>query len=80
MPRVFLVTGCSSGFGNLLIHKMLKERDIAVAMTYNPETLKFTRTSSENFLALKLNITNISDRKSAFEVSINKFGYNNSIA
>src|ERR1700709_1579985 len=74
MPRVFFVTGCSSGFGNSLIRQILKEGDIAVATARNPQVLQFSGTTEKNFLALKLDVTNPSDRKSAFEAAVNKFG------
>ena len=36
MPRVFLVTGCSTGFGKHLIEEILAKGDIAVATARNP--------------------------------------------
>ena len=36
MPRVFLVTGCSTGFGKYLIEHILEAGDIAVATARNP--------------------------------------------
>lgn len=40
-PRVFLVTGCSTGFGNDLVQEILNEGDYVVATARKPESLKF---------------------------------------
>lgn len=39
-PLVWLVTGCSSGFGREFIHEILKRGDKAIATARRPETLK----------------------------------------
>jgi NAD(P)-dependent dehydrogenase (short-subunit alcohol dehydrogenase family) len=41
MPRVFFITGTSTGFGNHLVQEVLDKGDIAVATARKPETLTF---------------------------------------
>jgi hypothetical protein len=45
MPRVFFITGTSTGFGNHLVQEVLDKGDIAVATARKPETLKFNGTN-----------------------------------
>lgn len=40
-PKVFLVTGCSTGFGNEYVKVILKEGHTVVATARKPESLKF---------------------------------------
>jgi NAD(P)-dependent dehydrogenase (short-subunit alcohol dehydrogenase family) len=47
MPRVFFITGTSTGFGNHLVQEVLDKGDIAVATARKPDTLKFNGTSGE---------------------------------
>lgn len=39
MPRVFLITGCSTGFGQHLVETVLDAGDIAVGMSSNCRTI-----------------------------------------
>lgn len=39
MPRVFLITGCSTGFGQHLVQIILDAGDIAVGMSPNCMTI-----------------------------------------
>ncbi|KAH6724600.1 hypothetical protein BKA61DRAFT_687916 [Leptodontidium sp. MPI-SDFR-AT-0119] len=74
MPKVFLVTGTSTGFGHDLIQEIITRGDIAVATARKPGSLCFENTTSSNYLPLKLDVT---DRKSisvAFQQAIQKFG------
>lgn len=73
MPRVFLVTGTSTGFGNELVKKILAEGDIAVATARNSSQLKFDNTSSENFLAVDLDVTQQASIDAAFEKTLSQF-------
>ena len=45
MPRVFFITGTSTGFGNHLVQEVLDKGDIAVATARKPEQLSFKNTS-----------------------------------
>jgi len=73
MPRVFFITGTSTGFGNYLVQEVLDNGDIAVATARKPETLKFKGTSEKNFLALKLDVTSSSDISTAFKSALDQF-------
>ncbi|MCJ1382358.1 hypothetical protein MMC17_005471 [Xylographa soralifera] len=74
MPRVFLVTGCSTGFGKYLVEHILEAGDIAVATARNPSSLSFPNTTPKNYLALKLDVTEQSDIEDVFKAVIEKFG------
>ena len=47
MPRVFFITGTSTGFGNNLVQEVLDRGDIAIATARKPESLKFKRTNEK---------------------------------
>ncbi len=47
MPRVFLITGTSSGFGKHLVEEVLAHGDIAVATARKPEGLSFKGTNDK---------------------------------
>ncbi|MCJ1360645.1 MAG: hypothetical protein MMC33_010654 [Icmadophila ericetorum] len=74
MPRVFLITGTSTGFGQHLVQKVIDEGDIAVASARNPSQLSFKNTSEKNYLAVKLDVTKHHDIESAFKTTLDKFG------
>lgn len=73
MPRVFLVTGTSTGFGYELVKKIIAEGDIAVATARNSSKLKFDNTSSKNFLAVDLDVTKKASIDSAFDKALSQF-------
>ncbi|CAN8095557.1 unnamed protein product [Discula destructiva] len=73
MPRVFLVTGTSTGFGYELVKKVLAEGDIAVATARDSSKLKFDNTSPENFLAVDLDVTNQNSIDAAFDKALSQF-------
>ncbi|KAI9727335.1 MAG: hypothetical protein M1828_006955 [Chrysothrix sp. TS-e1954] len=74
MPKVFLVTGTSTGFGAELVKIILAQGDIAVATARNPSKLSFPNTSDKNYLAVQLDVTDKSSIKSAFKSTLDKFG------
>lgn len=74
MPRVFFITGTSTGFGYHLVQEVLDKGDIAVATARKPESLSFKGTNDKNYLALKLDVTKDSDIQTAFKETISKFG------
>ena len=53
---------------------MLDRGDFAVATARKPESLSFNGTSPKNYLAVKLDVTNPDDIKSAFAAALDKFG------
>ncbi|TVY56963.1 putative oxidoreductase [Lachnellula cervina] len=73
MPRVFFITGTSTGFGNHLVQEVIDKGDIAVATARKPEQLSFKNTSDKNFLAVKLDVTKKSDIDAAFKAAVDKF-------
>lgn len=74
MPRVFFITGTSTGFGNHLVQEVLDKGDIAVATARKPETLKFNGTNDKNYLPLKLDVTDEQQVNAAFKAAVEKFG------
>lgn len=74
MPRVFLITGTSTGFGANLVQEVLDRGDFAVATARKPDALSFKGTSSNNYLAVKLDVTEPQDIQSAFAAALDKFG------
>lgn len=74
MPRVFLITGTSTGFGANLVQEVLDKGDVAVATARKPESLSFKGTSSKNYLAVKLDVTDSDSIQSAFAAALDKFG------
>ncbi|KAL8803144.1 MAG: hypothetical protein Q9200_006331 [Gallowayella weberi] len=75
MPRVFLITGTSTGFGQHLVQTVIDAGDIAVATARNPSTLCFHNTTPENYLAVKLDVTSVSDIDTAFAEALSKFSH-----
>jgi len=47
MPRVFFITGTSTGFGYHLVEEVLAKGDIAIATARKPEALSFKNTSDK---------------------------------
>ncbi|KAL9065955.1 MAG: hypothetical protein Q9161_007870 [Pseudevernia consocians] len=74
MPRVFLITGTSTGFGANLVQEVLDRGDFAVATARKPDALSFKGTSSKNYLAVKLDVTDSDNIQSAFAAAVDKFG------
>ena len=74
MPRVFLITGTSTGFGANLVQEVLDRGDFAVATARKPEALSFKNTSANNYLAVKLDVTKSEDIHLAFAAALDKFG------
>ncbi|TAQ90776.1 hypothetical protein B7494_g914 [Chlorociboria aeruginascens] len=74
MPRVFFITGTSTGFGSHLVQEVIHRGDIAVATARKPEALKFKGTNDKNYLPLKLDVTSSADIASSFKSAVDKFG------
>ncbi|CAL1712882.1 unnamed protein product [Somion occarium] len=75
-PRVWLVTGASSGFGRLMSELVLSKGDIAVATARKPETLDDLKIkySPSKLLVLKLDVTHAQEIKDAFTGIQETFG------
>lgn len=74
MSKVFLVTGTSTGFGYDLIQEVLNRGDIAVATARKSASLKFDKTTEDNYLALDLDVTDPESIKYAFTKAVERFG------
>ncbi|KAL7008177.1 hypothetical protein EMMF5_002359 [Cystobasidiomycetes sp. EMM_F5] len=74
-PRVFLITGTSTGFGNEYVKIILAKGDHVVATARNSSKLDFTSegATEENFLAVDLDVTDKSSIDKAFKAGIAKF-------
>lgn len=73
MPRVFLVTGTSTGFGYELVRKIIAEGDYAVATARDSSKLSFEGTTKENFLAVDLDVTSKPSIDAAFQKALSHF-------
>ena len=73
-PRVFLITGTSTGFGKEYVEEVLKKGDIAVATARKPESLSFSGTTDKNYLALPLDVTSKASIDKAFAAAVKEFG------
>lgn len=75
-PKVFFITGTSTGFGAELVKFVLSKGDIAVATARNPAKLSgnFEGTNDKNFLAVALDVTDKKTIDSAFDTAIKAFG------
>lgn len=73
MPRVFLVTGTSTGFGKELIEKILSSGDHAIATARNSSKLSFKGATSDNLLAVDLDVTSKSSIDATFAKGLEKF-------
>ncbi|KAG4443945.1 hypothetical protein IFR05_000585 [Cadophora sp. M221] len=74
MPKIFLITGTSTGFGHDLTQEIINRGDIAVATARNPGSLYFENTTMSNYLSLKLDVTDRKSISAAFQQTIQKFG------
>lgn len=73
-PRVFLITGCSSGLGASLAQEVIDRGDIVVATARKPETLKFKNMTKENFLPLPINLYDHDSIVAGFDTALKTFG------
>ncbi|KAI1077721.1 NAD(P)-binding protein [Whalleya microplaca] len=71
--KVFLITGCSSGFGKALAQKCLDAGDKVVATSRNPASLYFQGAGASNYLAVALDVGSQDSTKNAFVQGITAF-------
>lgn len=74
MPRVFLITGCSTGFGKDYAQEVIDRGDYVIATARNPEQLSFSGTKDNNYLSCRLDVTDKTSIQDAFDKALNKFG------
>lgn len=72
-PRVFLITGTSTGFGEELVKVVLKNGDHVVATARNSSKLKFDDANDSNSLMVDLDVTDKKSIDKAFEAAVKKF-------
>ncbi len=75
--RVWLITGCSSGFGKILSEQILARGDQLIATARNPNSVEFLRDktkSADQLLILKLDVNSKSDIQSTIEKAHSHFG------
>jgi len=73
-PRIFLITGTSTGFGNEYVKYVLAQGDKVVATARNSSKLSFDGSNADNFLAIDLDVTSQSAIDKAFASAVDKFG------
>lgn len=73
-PKVFFITGTTSGFGSELVKKALAEGDKVVATARDSSKLQFSNTTKDNFLAVDLDVTDTKSVEKAFEAATKQFG------
>lgn len=72
-PRVFLITGTSTGFGAELVKVVLDHGDYVVATARKSSSLSFPGTNDTNSLLVDLDVTDTASINKAFEAAIKKF-------
>ena len=73
--KVWFITGTSSGFGKALAEEVLAKGDRVVATARKPEVLQdLVEKYPETARAVKLDVTNLDDVKSAFREAVSEFG------
>lgn len=73
-PRVFLITGCSTGFGDEFVKVVLQKGDYVVATARNSSKLSFHGANDSNSLLVDLDVTKRESIDNAFDAAIKKFG------
>ena len=75
MPKIWLVTGSSRGFGRSIAEAALQRGDRVVATARTPEQLNdLTKLYGQNVLPFALDVTDSSAAKRAVEAAIDAFG------
>lgn len=73
--KVWFITGTSSGFGRALAEEVLAKGDRVVATARKPEVLQdLTEKYPDTARAVKLDVTNLQDVKSAIQEAVREFG------
>jgi NAD(P)-dependent dehydrogenase (short-subunit alcohol dehydrogenase family) len=72
-PRVFFITGTSTGFGQELVKVVLQKGDHVVATARNSSKLSFPDAKDSNSLFVDLDVTKKESIDKAFDAAIKKF-------
>ena len=73
-PRVFLITGTSTGFGAEYVKHILQHGDHVVATARKPDSLNFEGATSDNLITCRLDVTDKQSIKDAFAQAKKKWG------
>ncbi|KAF1850524.1 NAD(P)-binding protein [Cucurbitaria berberidis CBS 394.84] len=73
VPRIFFITGTSTGFGEELVKVVLKSGDYVVATARNSSKLAFDGANDSNSLLVDLDVTDKESIDRAFDATIKKF-------
>lgn len=73
-PKVFLITGCSTGFGAELVEICLSSGSTVIATARNSSKLTFKNGSDSNLLTVDLDVTSKDSINAAFAAGLKKFG------
>ena len=71
---MFLITGCSTGFGKEYAQEVLDRGDHVVATARKRDDLSFKGSNDQNYLGLSLDVTKQQSIKAAFDEALKKFG------
>lgn len=74
MPRVIIITGTSTGFGQEMTKVALKAGDSVVATARDASKLKFEDATDKNFLAVDLDVQKKEQIEQLFQKTLDKFG------
>lgn len=72
-PRIFFITGTSTGFGEELVKVVLQNGDYVVATARNSSKLSFPDANETNSLLVDLDVTKKDTIDKAFEAAVKKF-------
>jgi NAD(P)-dependent dehydrogenase (short-subunit alcohol dehydrogenase family) len=72
-PKVFLITGTSTGFGAELVKVAIDNGDYVVATARKSSSLSFPGTNDKNSLLVDLDVTDHSSIDKAFDAALKKF-------
>jgi len=73
-PRIFFITGTSTGFGLEYVKVLLEKGDYVVATARQSSKLKFDEANDKNCLLVDLDVTSQSSIDEAFDAGLKKFG------
>lgn len=74
MSKVWLITGCSTGFGRELAKNVLANNDQVAVTARKTADIEDIVTGNENAIALKLDVTDATQITAAVKATIEKFG------
>jgi NAD(P)-dependent dehydrogenase (short-subunit alcohol dehydrogenase family) len=74
MPRIFFITGASSGLGRAYAQEVINRGDFVVATARKIESLQLSGTSTKNYLPVSLEITDRANIVAALRAAIDAFG------